>query len=142
MWKTRFGDNNMLNNNNENEKTKNNPNIIANIIEESSENERISAFFKIKAIIYYLLGVIEVLLMFRLVFKSLGASAKNGFVALIYYISQIFLLPFEGIFNTIITRDTLKSIFEPATIIAMIVYAILSIGLVRLIHLSIVKPKY
>jgi len=41
-------------------------------------------------IIYYILGIIEVLLTFRFIFKLLGANPNSGFVSLIYSISQVF----------------------------------------------------
>src|SRR5665648_1103186 len=44
-------------------------------------------------IVYYILGLLEVLLGFRLVFKLLGANPGSGFVSFIYSISEVFLVP-------------------------------------------------
>lgn len=49
--------------------------------------------FKAKNIVYYILGVLEVLLAFRLVFKLLGANPQSPFVSFIYSVSQAFLSP-------------------------------------------------
>lgn len=49
-------------------------------------------------LIYFMFGILEVLLSFRLILKLTGASSSSGFVRLIYGITGIFILPFEGIF--------------------------------------------
>ena len=88
--------------------------------------------------IYYALGVLEVILAFRLVFKLLGANPNSGFVAVIYSISAIFLAPFSGIFRPAVTKGLeTQAVFEPASLIAMIVYAIIAYGIVRLIDIRI-----
>lgn len=92
-----------------------------------------------KKIVYYILGVLEVLLAFRLIFKLLGANPQSLFVAFIYSISQAFLIPFTGIFRSAVTKGIeAQSVLEPTTIIAMIVYAIFAWGVVKLIEIS--KP--
>lgn len=86
--------------------------------------------------IYYILGIIEVLLAFRFFFKLLGASLASGFVSFIYSITGILVAPFAGIFSSFVTRGgTVTSVFEPADLIAMIVYAVIARGLVGLVKL-------
>lgn len=95
-------------------------------------------FVRSKNSIYYVLGVIEVLLVFRFIFKLLGANPRSGFAAFIYSMTNIFTAPFSGIFNSFTTYGNVaKSVFEPGTIIAMIVYAIVAWGLVRLLRLKV-----
>ena len=92
---------------------------------------------KAKKIVYYILGVLEVLLAFRLVFKLLGANPQSPFVSFIYSVSQAFLAPFSGIFRSAVTKGIgAQSILEPTTIIAMIVYAVVAWGIVKLIEIS------
>lgn len=89
-----------------------------------------------KKIVYYILGVLEVLLAFRLIFKLLGANPASSFVAGIYTLSNIFLSPFTGIFRTATARGVeTQSVLEPATIVAMIVYALIGWGIVKLIEI-------
>jgi len=91
-------------------------------------------------IVYYILGVLEVLFTFRLVFKLLGANPESRFVSFIYSVSQAFLSPFSGIFRSAVTKGIeTQSILEPTTIIAMIVYAVIAWGIVKLIDIS--KPS-
>lgn len=87
--------------------------------------------------IYFLLGVIEVLLIFRLILKLLGANPSSGFVSFVYSVSGFFSAPFRAIFSTTTTNgDVTKGVFEPATLVAMIVYLVVTWGIVKLIHLN------
>lgn len=96
---------------------------------------------QIKKIVYYILGVLEVLFAFRLMFKLLGANPQSLFVSFIYSVSQAFLVPFNGIFRSAVTKGIeAQSVLEPTTIIAMIVYAIIAWGIVKLIEIS--RPGY
>ncbi len=90
----------------------------------------------IEYIIYFIFGLLDVLLVFRLILKLTGASTTSSFVNLIYDITRIFILPFEGIFNKG-SADILEttSVFEPATLVAIIVYGILAWGIVKLIRI-------
>ena len=92
---------------------------------------------KARKIVYYILGVLEVFFAFRLVFKLLGANPQSPFVSFIYSVSQAFLSPFSGIFKSTVTKGfETQSVLEPATIIAMIVYAVIAWGIVKLIEIS------
>lgn len=105
---------------------------------EENTNSRTSVNnFKLRKIVYYILGIIEAFFAFRLIFKLLGANPGSTFVSLIYTISGAFLAPFSGIFKTAVTKGIeTKAVLEPATIIAMIVYALIAYGIVRLIEIS------
>lgn len=90
--------------------------------------------FTAKKVVYYILGILEILLTFRLLFKLLGANPKSGFVSFIYTISQVFLNPFTAIFKAASVQGIgAKAVFEPSVIIAMIVYALLAWGIVKFI---------
>jgi len=70
--------------------------------------------------------LIEVVLAFRMVFKLLGANAANGFVHGIYFITQFFVGLFEGIFSQVATAEDGTAVFEPATLIAIIIVGLIS----------------
>lgn len=77
------------------------------------------------------------LLAFRLVLKIMGASMGSAFVDLIYGVTKLFILPFEGIFRRGFTQGIeTTSILEPSTLVAMIVYAVLAWGVVKLVRIS------
>ncbi|OGM11534.1 hypothetical protein A2Z22_00580 [Candidatus Woesebacteria bacterium RBG_16_34_12] len=87
-------------------------------------------------LIYFFFGALEILLAFRLILKLMGASVASGFVRLIYGLTGIFILPFEGIFR----RGTAQgiettSVLEPSTLVALIVYAVLAWGIVKLVRI-------
>lgn len=97
--------------------------------------EKKKTIFRTYQVIWYILGVIEVLLAFRIVFKMLGANTFSSFVNLIYLISDPLALPFSGIFRVYATQGAL---FEWSTLVAMAVYALIAYGLIQLMQL--IKP--
>jgi len=90
----------------------------------------------IEYLVYFLFGVLEILLFFRLMLKLTGASLTSSFVSLIYGLTGIFILPFEGIFRRWFNQGLeTTSVLEPSTIVAIIVYAMLAWGIVQLIRI-------
>ena len=88
-------------------------------------------------IVYYILGVIEVLLALRFVMKLLGANPGSGFVDFIYSFSGAFVAPFRGIFSSATTTGVeTTSIFEPETLIAGLVYWLIAWGIVKLMSVN------
>jgi hypothetical protein len=92
------------------------------------------AIFRTYQVIWYILGVIEVVLAFRIILKLLGANTESGFTNFIYAVSNPFALPFAGILG--VTGSVM--ILEWSTLVAMAVYAIVAYGIVALFQL--VKP--
>ena len=84
-------------------------------------------------VVYYVGGVIIALLAVRLILQLLGANETSEFVGFIYGLSSIFVVPFFGIFG----EPTFgQSNFETSTFVAMIVYALLTVGIAKLITLA------
>ncbi len=101
-----------------------------NLVHETKGN------IKTRRIIYYILGALQVLFVFRLVFKVLGANPESTFVAIIYSVTNLFLAPFAGIFRMAVTKGIeTQSVLEPSLIIAMIVYAILAWSITKLLDI-------
>ena len=95
--------------------------------------------FRFNQVIWYILGLIEVLLVFRLILKVLGANQYIGFTSLIYSITEPLAGPFMGILGTSISG---KSTMEWSTIIAALVYVCIAWGLVYLLGLFFpITPK-
>lgn len=80
-------------------------------------------------IVWYLLGLLEILLAFRLVLKLLGANPAAGFTSLIYSLTDIFTAPFLTVFKM---TKVAGSIFEWTTILAMFVYWIIALGIIKI----------
>ncbi|MBP9759560.1 YggT family protein [Candidatus Dojkabacteria bacterium] len=88
-------------------------------------------------LVYYFFGALETLLVFRLILKIAGAGVNSWFVSIIYTLSRFFVMPFEGIFRRSTAQGVeTTSVFEPSTIVALIVYALLAYGIVKLIRIS------
>ena len=80
-------------------------------------------------VVWYILGVIEVLLAFRFVLKLLAANPTAGFTSFIYGVTFIFAAPFLTVFR--ITKVA-GNIFEWTTLLAMFVYWVIAYGLIKL----------
>ncbi len=87
--------------------------------------------------VWFLLGALEILLAFRFFLKLLGANPSSGFVSFIYTVTSGFTAPFRGIFSTPTTGGNIvTSVFETGTLLAMIVYALIGWGIVKLVNLN------
>ena len=84
-------------------------------------------------IVWYALGVLEVLLAFRFVLKLLGANPAAGFSNFIYTLSYPFTLPFSTVFGT---TSVSGSVFEWTTLLAMAVYWLVAFGLIKILTMS------
>jgi len=69
--------------------------------------------------VWYILGLIEVLLAFRFVLKLLAANPTAGFSSFIYGVTYVFAAPFVSVFRL---TQVAGSIFEWTTLLAMFVY--------------------
>lgn len=88
-------------------------------------------------LVYYFFGAIETLLVFRLILKIAGASLNSWFVSIIYTLSKIFTMPFEGMFRKLTAQGIeTTSVFEPSTAVAIAIYGVIAIGIVKLIRIS------
>ncbi len=92
--------------------------------------------FRTYQVIWYILGVIEILLTFRVLLKMLGANVSSPFVSLIYMITDPLAKPFSGIFGVSVSPE--GAALEWSTFVAMIVYALIAYALVQLMQLM--KP--
>lgn len=80
-------------------------------------------------IVWYILGVLEVLLAFRFALKLLAANSGAGFTSFIYGATYPFVTPFQAVFKK---TQIAGSVFEWTTILAMFVYWLLAIGIIKL----------
>ncbi|WP_422484290.1 hypothetical protein [Gudongella sp. DL1XJH-153] len=103
---------------------------------ENVERTESAGNIKAKRIIYYILGILEILFAFRLVLKVLGANPGSPFVSIIYSITNLFLAPFYGIFRIAVSEGIeTQSVLEPALIIAMLAYAALAWSIAKLVDI-------
>ncbi len=99
-------------------------------MESSYNSPRTKPLYRGTQVVWYVLGVIEVLLAFRFVLKLLGANAAAGFTSFIYNLTYLFVAPFLAVFRS--TRVVEGSVFEWTTLLAMLVYWVIAIGIIKL----------
>lgn len=85
-------------------------------------------------VVWYILTVLEALLAIRFALKLLGANPNAGFSNLIYSLTYPFAAPFLGVFSS--SRPVAGSVFEWTTLLAMLVYWLLAIAIIRLFLMS------
>lgn len=81
-------------------------------------------------IVWYIVGLVEVLLTFRFVLKLLSANSGAGFTNFIYIVTQPLAYPFLSVFG--ISRVE-GSVFEWTTLLAMFVYWLIGWGITKLL---------
>jgi uncharacterized protein YggT (Ycf19 family) len=80
---------------------------------------------------YLVFGIIDGLLLIRLLLKLLGANPLAGFSTFIYGITDFFMGPFRNLLPTVGSGS--GAVFEMSVVIAIMVYALIGWALVRLI---------
>jgi uncharacterized protein YggT (Ycf19 family) len=80
--------------------------------------------------VYYILGIVEALLAFRFILRLLGANPAAGFTQFIYGITYPFATPFLAVFQN--SRIVPGSVFEWTTLLAMLVYWLLAIAIIKI----------
>jgi hypothetical protein len=83
--------------------------------------------------VWYLLSILEVFLAFRFVLKLTGANPVAGFTNFIYSLTWPFTAPFLAVFPRTIVEG---SIFEWTTLLAIHVYWMVGLAIVRLFLMS------
>ena len=83
-------------------------------------------------IVWFVTGLIAVLIGMRFILKLTAASPQAEFVAFIYAVTGPLVAPFRGIFP-----DSTQgfNIFEPSSLIALVVYILLGWGIATLVKI-------
>ena len=84
-------------------------------------------------VVWYIAGFIIALLLIRIVLFLLGANQGSGFVDFIYAVSGVFAAPFSGIFPA---PQYGKFFFDTASVVAIVVYALVAWGIAKLFTLN------
>ena len=87
---------------------------------------------KLSGLIWLLGGLLEALIGMRFLLKLIAANPNTPFVSLIYGLSDLFLWPFAGLTAT---PSANGMILEISSLVAMVVYAVLTWAAVRILWL-------
>ena len=95
---------------------------------------------KVAQIVWFIVGVLVLLLMLRIVLSLLGANEANAFASFVYGLTDIFVAPFRGLlqqgeFQRGVSR------FEVETLVAALIYLLVGWGIVGAINLAKKKPE-
>lgn len=86
-------------------------------------------------VIWFVAGIIMILLAFRFVLSLLGANTTNGFANFIYTTSHPFAAPFFGLFHYNNIQYGVSR-FEIYTLVAIAVYAAIAWALSALVNIG------
>jgi len=92
---------------------------------------------RVVPVIWWIVGLVDVLLIIRFLLKLLGGSTVSGFVRFMYDVTQFMVAPFHGIFNTAVQG---RSILEPESLVAIAIYSLIGWGIVSLIRMM-TRPR-
>lgn len=91
-------------------------------------------------IIWYIYGLVAILLVIRFILRLTGANGSAGFVKMTYSITDVLSKPFDAIFGvTTASNGNFTSVFEPSILVAIVVYGLIAWGIIKLININ--KPR-
>jgi YggT family protein len=98
-----------------------------------------SSVARIVNVVYFLFGILEFLLVVRVILHLVGANAENTFAIFIDGVSY----PFVALFASLLQNPILggASVLEVTTLIAMLVWAIVAWLMGRLVWLTLSRPR-
>jgi hypothetical protein len=94
--------------------------------------------YRAEQAIWFVVGVVDALLIIRFLLKLLGASLASGFVRFTYDLTAVMVAPFHGIFNTVASG---RSVLEPESLVAIAIYTLIGWGLAALIRLMTTRNR-
>lgn len=89
------------------------------------------SLMRVTQFVWLVAGVLETLFAVRIILKLLAANPDAGFDRFITGVTAPFLAPFVGLMNNAAASN--GSVLEVTTLVAMLVYALLAWGIVRLL---------
>ncbi|HSR24170.1 MAG TPA: YggT family protein [Candidatus Eisenbacteria bacterium] len=92
----------------------------------------VPAYLRMIQLIWFVVGVVDVLVGLRFLLKLFGASIASPFVALVYGLTGPLVAPFRNIFPV---SGQGVYVFEPASLVAAAIYPLIGLGAVSLIRI-------
>lgn len=108
-------------------------------VREVPEHEGVSGAVVMARLVHFIFGVIIAFIIMRFVLLLLGANMGNPFVDFVYTVSGFFVAPFYGIFNNTPTFG--QSIVDISSIVAIVVYSLLSWGIGALVTMGMRRSE-
>ena len=99
---------------------------------------RRQAGYRLVQAVYLVFGVIETLIVIRIVLRALGANSQAGFAQFIYGVTAPLVAPFAGLFGN---PQAGGAVLEVHSIVALIVYALLAWLIAKLVWLLVGETR-
>lgn len=112
-------------------------NVAVSELVDNVEARRSSAYWT-TGLIYFIFGVLEIAIALRVLLKLMAANPDAGFSRFIYGVTGPFVAPFTGIVGEPTAGG--GSVLELPSILAIIIYLILSWIVVKLVQFAIDRP--
>ena len=107
---------------------------VAPVAEDTTEYvSRVSPGRRAIEVIYLVFGIVDGLLLVRLLLKVLGTNPEAPFSSFGYGLTDFLLGPFKGMLPAYVSG---KTIFEPSVLIAILVYALIAWVLAKIIEIA------
>lgn len=97
---------------------------------------RVSGLVVAQRIVWFIVGVINTLIALRFALLLLGANRGAEFTEFVYTLSAPFVAPFVNIFGQPAYG---RSVFEISSLLAILVYTLIGIGIVK--ALTLARPQ-
>lgn len=101
-----------------------------------SRSTQVSGVVVAQKIVWFIAGVINVIIAARFVLLLLGANQSAGFVDFVYALSSVFVAPFVGILGQPAYGTF---VFEWSSLLAIAVYSLIAWGITKL--LTVTRPQ-
>ena len=98
-----------------------------------ARRSQVSNVVVMQRVVWFIVGVINTLIALRFVLLLLGANQGAGFTDFTYTMSAPLVAPFVGIFGEPAYG---RSVFEISSLLAILVYTLIGLGIAKLITLA------
>jgi hypothetical protein len=102
------------------------------------EGEQRIFTFKVTQLVWLFFGILETLILLRILLKLLGADPANSIAVFIYGFTGIFVSPFIGLTGT---PSLEGKVLEISSLIAVVVYALMAWALAGFIWVIFYRPR-
>ena len=103
---------------------------------ESGREQRIFTF-KVTQLVWLLFGILEALIVLRLVLKLIAANPESPIVTLIYGFTYLFLFPFKGL---VASPTSGGMVLELSSMFALLIYALIAWVIERIVWIVFYRP--
>lgn len=98
-----------------------------------ASNSQVSPIVVMQRIVWFVIGLINVIITLRFIFLLLGANQGAGFTDFVYSVSAPLVAPFVGIFGEPVYGE---SVFEISSLLAIVIYTLIGWGIAKLLTLA------